>query len=411
MARINWFRFFARESALPAIDGEAGAGTGDRVDFGRFFDFFVARPNAAAAHAAETGAPAAPPTPAGNPDLQFQIAASSGGLFEIPTASASDAGPTAPATATVTDPAPVPDLAASDGARTASVAMGVTPQLAVNAGAASGLGGAGADYGISISDTFSTLVFDAHTKQVMPGGAADTPALGDSPEDTLELSGDFSSGVVLPAIMPGIDQLVVRAGHDYDLSVGDDFVDRGHTLMVNAMPLDASDHFRFDGSAETDGRFAFFGSEGNDIFFGGAGDDRLAGLGGADMMSGGGGHDTFFYTGAGESTGTVFDTLIDFNPAEDRIDLPGAVSSMGAAIDTGSLSLATFNADLAAALGGLGASQATLFAPDAGDFAGKIFLVVDANGVAGYQAGEDYVFAITGATLADLTSHGTGIFV
>ena len=119
----------------------------------------------------------------------------------------------------------------------------------------------------------------------------------------------------------------------------------------------------------------------------------------------------YVYTGAADSTGTTFDTLVDFDPAEDVIDLPGSVTGLAASVDHGALSLASFNADLAAALGGLGASQAGFFAPDAGDFAGKIFLVVDANGVAGYQAGEDYVFAVTGASLADLTAHGTHIFV
>lgn len=405
MARSYWFRFTTRESALTLPGNDSGSGTGDRVDFGRFFDFFVARPNAAA-HAGETSTP---PTPAGNPDLQFQIAASSGGLFELPTDAAAD---NSTAAATAVPPAPTPDAVESDGTRIATVQTGIVPQLAVNVGAASGLGATGISYGVIIGDNFnSTLVYDTHSKQVMPGGANDIAGLGDGTDDTLELSGDFSQGVPLPAVMPGIDQLVVRAGHDYDLSVGDDFVGRGHTLTVNAMPLDASDHFRFDGSAETDGRFVFFGSEGNDIFVGGGGDDRLMGLGGADMLAGGGGHDTFVYAFAAESTGTTFDTLIDFNPADDHIDLPGTVTSMAAAIATGGLSLATFNADLAAALGGLGASQAALFAPDAGDFAGKVFLIVDANGVAGYQAGEDYVFAITGASVADLTAHGTGIFV
>ena len=51
-----------------------------------------------------------------------------------------------------------------------------------------------------------------------------------------------------------------------------------------------------------------------------------------------------------------------------------------------------------------------LYAPDAGDLAGKLFLVVDANGVAGYQEGEDYVFALAGTTLADLGGH-TDFFI
>ena len=107
----------------------------------------------------------------------------------------------------------------------------------------------------------------------------------------------------------------------------------------------------------------------------------------------------------------TFDTLADFNPAEDRDRPAGQRHRLCRRDRHGALSLASFNADLGAALGGLGASQAGFFAPDAGDFAGKIFLVVDANGVAGYQAGEDYVFAVTGAPLADLTAHGTDIFV
>jgi hypothetical protein len=39
-----------------------------------------------------------------------------------------------------------------------------------------------------------------------------------------------------------------------------------------------------------------------------------------------------------------------------------------------------------------------LFTPDRGTLAGHTFLIVDANGTAGYQAGQDYVIDITGAT-------------
>ena len=56
----------------------------------------------------------------------------------------------------------------------------------------------------------------------------------------------------------------------------------------------------FDGSAETDGRFEFLGSAGDDFFFGGAGDDRILGLGGADTLTGGGGSDIFVYPSARE---------------------------------------------------------------------------------------------------------------
>ena len=161
----------------------------------------------------------------------------------------------------------------------------------------------------------------------------------------------------------------------------------------------------FDGSAETDGSFVFFGSAGGDTFIGGGGDDRIVGLGGADTLTGGGGADRFVYTGASESSGGNYDTIADFNPTVDRIDLLSGVASWGTAITSGALSHASFNSDLGAVMAGLGAAQATWFAPDSGDLAGTIFLVVDANGVAGYQEGEDYVFAIGGAPLADLTAH------
>ena len=52
---------------------------------------------------------------------------------------------------------------------------------------------------------------------------------------------------------------------------------------------------------------------------------------------------------------------------------------------------------------GLGANHAILFRPDAGDLEGRTFLVIDTNGVAGYQAGEDMVIHLRGgAHLAGL---------
>ena len=51
-----------------------------------------------------------------------------------------------------------------------------------------------------------------------------------------------------------------------------------------------------------------------------------------------------------------------------------------------------------------------LYSPDAGDLAGTLFLVVDGNGEAGYQAGEDFVFALPGAAITDIGA-STAIFV
>ncbi len=51
-----------------------------------------------------------------------------------------------------------------------------------------------------------------------------------------------------------------------------------------------------------------------------------------------------------------------------------------------------------AAMTGLGAHQAVLFTPDQGDLKNHVFLIVDANGTAGYQSGHDFVFELQGTS-------------
>ena len=66
----------------------------------------------------------------------------------------------------------------------------------------------------------------------------------------------------------------------------------------------------------------------------------------------------------------------------------------------GTLSTASFDADLAAGLDGiLGAGQAALFSASSGSLAGHVFAVVDVNGVAGYQAGQDVVIELVNPVL------------
>ena len=304
---------------------------------------------------------------------------------------------------TATVDVPVESLSVGDSDRSALVMFAGAGALPFANGAANFV----ALYG---DDFQSGLVMNTHNKTLLEGGPGDWSELGRGPDDTLDLSGDYSAGFAVPGQSKDIDTIVMRAGNDYNLIVDEDHVAPGETMTINGMPLGAGNHVIFDGSAETDGSFVFFGSQAGDSFTGGAGDDRIVGLGGADILSGGGGADRFVYTGADESTGSNYDTIADFDPTSDRIDLLSGVASWGTAITSGSLSHASFDADLGAVLSGLGAAQATWFAPDAGDLAGTIFLVVDANGVAGYQQGEDYVFAIGGAPLADLTAH-TDIFI
>lgn len=256
------------------------------------------------------------------------------------------------------------------------------------------------------------LVIDVATRRIVDGNGTDPllqNARGDG--DTLVLSGDIAEGAALPPALAGLDNVVVQPGSSYSLTSGDEQVVAGDTLIVNAIPLGEGETLTFDGSAESDGRFIFYGSDGADDFAGGAGDDLIYGLGGGDRLAGGDGADTFVFSRISNSTGPDYDTLLDFDASEDLIDLPVAVTGFAAAVAGGTLSAESFDDDLVAALSAdaLGAGQAVLFTPDAGDLAGTVFLVVDANGEAGYQAGEDLVIALPGAEATDISS--TGIFI
>ncbi|MDB5720647.1 MAG: tandem-95 repeat protein, partial [Alphaproteobacteria bacterium] len=102
----------------------------------------------------------------------------------------------------------------------------------------------------------------------------------------------------------------------------------------------------------------------------------------------------YVYRSAAESTGTGYDTIIGFDYREDRIDVPGGGRSFSQAVN-GALSIASFDADLASGLNGvLGAGQAALFTANGGTLSGHVFAVIDANGIAGYQAGQDLVIEL-----------------
>ena len=252
------------------------------------------------------------------------------------------------------------------------------------------------------------MIVDMLTRTILPPGATGTP-LGNGTVDTLLLTGPLEGGGVLPAGL-GLDIVALQGGANYDLAALDSQLDSGGRLILDARDLGDGDSVRFDAAGEREGGFDFFGGAGDDSFIGGAGNDRIEGGAGGDSLRGGAGADVFLYNDAVESSGADHDSLLGFDPSSDRIDLPVTVSGFSAAVTSGTLSAATFDTDLAAALAGLGAGRAGLFTPTAGDLAGTLFLVVDANGEAGYQAGEDFVFALPGAGPTDLGA-STSIFI
>lgn len=264
-----------------------------------------------------------------------------------------------------------------------------------------------------LKETYQAADLSEVRFQFDAAGFADLQASGDmalDPRvDTLSLSGDFSAGFLLSEISQQIGRISLQTGSDYVLIAEDGLVRDDGIMIIEGSRLGAGNSLLFDGSAETAGRFAVYGGAGDDIIFGGADNDFLRGGLGSDTLTGGAGADSFIYRNAGESTGANYDILADFNPGTDRIDLPGTVAGFDA-LRAGTLSDASFSQDLAAALANLGANRAAIFAPDAGALAGTVFLVVDGNGVAGYQEGEDYVFALPGTSLADLAAH-TDLFI
>jgi Ca2+-binding RTX toxin-like protein len=68
----------------------------------------------------------------------------------------------------------------------------------------------------------------------------------------------------------------------------------GSVLTVDARQLGNNEPVIFNGAAETDGRFFFYGGAGNDYFTGGAGSDSFDGGTGTDTYTGGGGNDVYF---------------------------------------------------------------------------------------------------------------------
>jgi hypothetical protein len=233
---------------------------------------------------------------------------------------------------------------------------------------------------------------------------------GAGTNDQIALQGDYSAGVILSgSSIVNVEAMALLPGFNYNLTTTDTLVPSGKTFTFWSVSMASANHVSIDGSAETDGLFHFYLGQGDDTAIGGAGADIFYAEGGADTLTGNGGADTFAYLAVSDSTGPAYDTITDFTAGTDKFDLPVAVAAVDATVATGALSTVSFDTDLATAVGAsqLAVGHAVLFTPDTGSLATHTFLVVDANGTAGYQAGADFVFDVTGGSLGGL---GTGDF-
>jgi Ca2+-binding RTX toxin-like protein len=128
-----------------------------------------------------------------------------------------------------------------------------------------------------------------------------------------------------------------------------------------------------------------FTGVGDDRLNGGTGDDILIGGPGADRMAGSKGHDIFVFGAFGDSSNHAGDRMDDFTSGEDTILLWFAVNAVDASVTTDKLAHLGTAAD-AAHLGAYDVLLATVGHAE--------YLVVDANGSAGYQAGEDMIIRL-----------------
>lgn len=186
------------------------------------------------------------------------------------------------------------------------------------------------------------------------------------------------------------------------------------------------------------GNDTIYGEDDDDFITGGAGNDTITGGLGHDTLRGGAGNDTLivgtgfgddlggdmwsadgadiFKFGSGDSiggaTGWNIGFIHDFDSASDHIlvQTNHAITAIDGAGAGGSVSHATFQANISSIIGAgqLGANHAVFLSVSGGDMGGEFFLVIDANGVAGWQLG-DYVievpFVPSGFAVSDIQTY------
>ncbi len=239
---------------------------------------------------------------------------------------------------------------------------------------------------------------------------------GGTGKSTVVLDGDYSGGLTFTATtMVDVKTLDLDAGHSYDLTLNAATVGSGQTLLIRGSTLGAGDSMTIDGSAAVGnltidggaGTDNLTGGAGNDVIRAGNGTDIITGGAGADKLYAGTGADSFVYNAVSDSTSTTRDTIDGFNTSLDVINLPSGVAVIDTAVTTGNLSNTNFDRALAHDIGAaqLSAHGAVLFTPSTGGLAGDTFLIIDENGVAGYQANQDIVIQLThGVNLASLST-------
>ncbi len=197
----------------------------------------------------------------------------------------------------------------------------------------------------------------------------------------------------------------VITGGDNGLSVNNN----GH---INGSILFGAGSDFYNGEFGTLVNGSIIGQGGDDFITGGAGRTNINGGAGSDTLDGGAGRDIYRALAVSDSGGVAHDTILGFDAKKDKFDFNVAVTGIDATVASGQLRSDHFSSDVKGAVGPaqLAAHHAALFTATTGNLAGHTILVVDANGVAGFQTGDkDFVFDLTDAD--NLGSLDTGDFI
>jgi Ca2+-binding RTX toxin-like protein len=132
--------------------------------------------------------------------------------------------------------------------------------------------------------------------------------------------------------------------YDYEVTTVDANISAAQTLVIQATDLLPGEDLRFDGSAESFGRFSVFAGRGNDTMFGGAGDDGFlfgtdGSFTGADRIQGNGGNDSVAlrgdYTGANAVVLQFQSAFLERLFVENLVFLSGLSTEFGGTIVPG----------------------------------------------------------------------------
>ncbi|HEX4078922.1 MAG TPA: hypothetical protein VHX61_08635 [Rhizomicrobium sp.] len=219
---------------------------------------------------------------------------------------------------------------------------------------------------------------------------------GNGGDNTLILDGDYSDGLTFgKTTMVNVENITLDNGYSYDLTLNKATVATGQTLTVDASSLGAGDTLTFTGTKAPGNLVVYGASGGHDTILFGKGGNVFVGDGGEDSISCKKGTDIVVYNQASDSTSTGFDTVSSFKAATDQFSVFSQVTNIDAKYHGGTLDASNFDADLTSDLAGrLTAGGAILYEAKSGSYAGTEFLVIDQNGVAGYQAGQDLVIEV-----------------